>query len=353
MVRGFFSGRARNRNRRGFTLVELLVVIAIIGILIGLLLPAVQAAREAARRSQCANNLKQLGLGLQNYHDVFLTLPPTSFLGRANINGVVPVPLYPQLAYHHTWLTAILPFVEQKPLYDSVNFKLRAWGQPIVGTAVSAFLCPSDSGFRDPSQTYGIAVTHYLACEGYHWHPGPAVPNGNVAETRFKAGADYQGIFAGAQSTKMANITDGTSNTIAVGENYSAGYKPLSDGWWQMNTGVKRIAGGEGVFRSAFVFTSMGGIATSEWGRYNEVDDSGVKQAWVWFEKRGPVSYMPSWINAWGINTEWPSIGSIHPGIEQVTFADGSVRGIALSVSYRVWNDLCGMCDGSPTSGNY
>ena len=187
-ILGEVAMRRFHSSRTGFTLVELLVVIAIIGILIALLLPAVQAAREAARRSQCTNNLKQIGLALQNYHDTFKTFPPVSIFGQAGP--------YPQRAYHHTWCTAILPFMEQQPLYDSVDLRLPAWGaskQAIVGTVVPAFLCPSDLELgMDPSQTHGIAITNYVASEGYHWWPGAAVPNYSFAPN-----VDYQGVFAG------------------------------------------------------------------------------------------------------------------------------------------------------------
>ena len=261
---------SRRIGRSGFTLVELLVVIAIIGILVALLLPAIQAAREAARRTQCNNNLKQLGIALQNYHDTYQRFPPLAVFGKFGGPGSQP-PTVPSPAYNHTWCLMILPFMEQQALYDSVDKMLRVWDQPIRSTVVPAFLCPSDDGFGDnPAQTHGISVTHYVASEGYHWWPGPAVPN-----YPFAPGADFQGVFAGGQSTKMAGITDGTSMTIVVAESNSTGYKPLSDGWWKNGTGVKRLATGEAVFHSAFVFTGMGGTCC-ETSWFNKPDDSGV-----------------------------------------------------------------------------
>ena len=169
-----FYQRARRGKHGAFTLVELLVVIAIIGILIALLLPAVQAAREAARRSQCTNQMKQIGLALQNYHDVQKTFPPVAIFGRQGP--------FPQRSFHHTWLTAILPYLEQMPLYQSTNLRIPVLtpganpfgaaqavvGQAIVSTVVPTLLCPSDAGFRDPSRTWGIAITNYVASEGYH-----------------------------------------------------------------------------------------------------------------------------------------------------------------------------------------
>jgi prepilin-type N-terminal cleavage/methylation domain-containing protein len=150
------------RRRSGFTLIELLVVIAIIAVLIALLLPAVQAAREAARRAQCINNLKQIGLALQNYHDVFLCFP----FGK----GPDYMAIDPNAPVYARWSTQsqILPFLEQKPLFDSINFSLPpdvpdlggggmgdmmpAYTSPnsanstAVRVRISAFICPSDAG---------------------------------------------------------------------------------------------------------------------------------------------------------------------------------------------------------------
>jgi prepilin-type N-terminal cleavage/methylation domain-containing protein len=331
---------SRRVARTGFTLVELLVVIAIIGILVALLLPAIQAARESARRTQCTNNLKQIGIALQNYyHDTYLRFPPVAVFGKFGGPGLQP-PTVPAPAYHHTWCLMILPFMEQQSLYDSVDKMLRAWDQPIRSTVVPSLLCPSDDGFgEDPSRTHGIAVTHYVASEGYHWWPGAAVPNYS-----FAPGADFQGVFAGGQSTKMSSITDGTSTTIVVAESNSTGYKPLSDGWWKNGTGVKRLATSEAVFHSAFVFTGMGGTCC-ESGWFSKPDDSGTMPGWSWF-RAGPHSYMPSFILAWGLNTEWPATGSIHPGVELVVMADGSVHNLNTDVTYETWCKLNAMKDG-------
>src|SRR5438874_735696 len=126
------------RGPAGFTLVELLVVIAIIGVLVALLLPAVQAARESARRSQCQNNLKQLALASMNYEDTFKALPPGSS-GQYTVNGSAVTfsgawkdPQRNTPWGHYSWAAVILPFVEQKTIYDSLNFNLPAYANSIM-----------------------------------------------------------------------------------------------------------------------------------------------------------------------------------------------------------------------------
>ena len=332
--------------RRGFTLVELLVVIAIIGILIALLLPAVQAAREAARRSQCSNNLRQIGLALQNYHDTHKTFPPVAAYGVSDetyFPGLFE-PSGPEAALMHTWISLILPYMEQQPLWDQTDFTQQAWGQAIVGTVVPTLLCPSDDGYgANPSGTHGIAVTHYIASEGWHWWPGGVRPGG-------LPGKDYQNIFSGSNTTSIFRITDGTSNTLAVAENYSQSYKPLSDPWMTNGVGVKRNGPGEAVFRSAFVYTGGAGGVCCERGWYNEVDNSGAKSTWTWF-RAGPHSHSPSYICAWGLNSEWYGAGSIHPGVEQAVFVDGSVHGVLTTIDYPTWCALNAMGDGEAVSG--
>ena len=213
---------------RGFTLVELLVVIAIIGILVALLLPAVQAAREAARRMQCSNNCKQIGLALHNYHDVNKKFPKIIWgAPDISIGERAAAQLPPPLPFHHTWLTAILPYCEQQTIYDRVNFRLPAWGQPIVGTQVPMLRCPSDNTFTSVDETHGIATTAYAGCEGYHWWPRRCLDRGlrGVAWVGTKP-CDVAGLFAPSKKWRsLSSIKDGTSNTIIVAEKDTMGYK--------------------------------------------------------------------------------------------------------------------------------
>src|SRR5689334_3146917 len=146
-------------ERRGFTLIELLVVIAIIGVLIALLLPAVQAAREAARRAQCTNNLKQIALAVHNYADTH---------GRYPIaRGTRPARPYDITSrYNYSGFAQILPYLEQRPVYDAINFNLTVTIQDgnttVISSVVAAFLCPSENQ-KAPLETAG---TNYRFNEG-------------------------------------------------------------------------------------------------------------------------------------------------------------------------------------------
>ncbi|MCA9080052.1 MAG: DUF1559 domain-containing protein [Planctomycetaceae bacterium] len=199
-----------NRMRRpGFTLIELLVVIAIIAILIALLLPAVQQAREAARRSQCKNNLKQIGLALHNYHDTHNTFPP----GWINQNSSV--------SSNWGWQAYILPFADQAPLYNAIQPGAGSLGDALLVAGrlaemqkpLSVFRCPSDtapdlnSGHQlldaGGTNSHSVATSNYIATNG----------GGD-----WTSGAGLGGTFGQNSKTRFRDITDGTSNTIVVGE---------------------------------------------------------------------------------------------------------------------------------------
>jgi prepilin-type N-terminal cleavage/methylation domain-containing protein len=185
------------RKRSAFTLIELLVVIAIIAVLIALLLPAVQQAREAARRAQSSNNLKQLGLGLHNYHDTFRNFPAGTHPHKT---------LKPEKRL--SWMVDILPFVEQAPLYNMIDmeqgFDSEANAKVLKNRPVPVYLNPKGdpSGMKD-----GYSVTHYVGIAGL----------GKDAPTR-AAGDPKNGAFGYDRKTKMSDITDGTSNSIGIAE---------------------------------------------------------------------------------------------------------------------------------------
>ena len=204
-------------SRRAFTLVELLVVIAIIGMLVGLLLPAIQAAREAARRSQCSNNLKQMGLGLLNFYDARKQFP-SGYVGAAvYVDGATDT------KPGWGWATMILPFIEENSIYLQINRTLpiqdpnnksaaQLANQAAVQNLIKTYLCPSDltpnAAFAVPDasgNTVALAAPSSYAC----------TVGSDLSDTTGPVGA---GIFYRNSHTKMAEITDGMSKTIMVGE---------------------------------------------------------------------------------------------------------------------------------------
>ncbi|HEX5443343.1 MAG TPA: DUF1559 domain-containing protein, partial [Pirellulales bacterium] len=207
--------RHRRSASRGFTLVELLVVIAIIGILIALLLPAVQAARESARRTQCVNNLKQLGIAVQNFHDVNGLLP-TMYYQPVFKNASTPTNPWPGDQWRRwSFLVAILPYVEEKPRYDyfMMNYlgKQVPWNTdsgnaiPFNSAKIPKFLCPSDAQFE-------YAEQDRVGPTSYHANRGDYMVDNFWWECR--------GVFGmgGQMDLNFAAVTDGLSNTAAISE---------------------------------------------------------------------------------------------------------------------------------------
>ncbi|WDI43856.1 DUF1559 domain-containing protein [Bremerella sp. P1] len=201
------------RSRKsGFTLVELLVVIAIIGILIALLLPAVQQAREAARRMQCSNNLKQMGLACHNYMDISQgSFPPGSYYKLQSGQWD-----------SHGWAVAILPFIEQNALYDQYNFSLNplaAAHQDIRRTVVDGYICPSFNGAS--TNTSGSlfsdgALFTYQGIAGVYFNDSTLDQNlpGNAGHGMITS----NGVFRINGERRAADIVDGLSNTIMIGD---------------------------------------------------------------------------------------------------------------------------------------
>jgi prepilin-type N-terminal cleavage/methylation domain-containing protein/prepilin-type processing-associated H-X9-DG protein len=219
----------RSTARRGFTLVELLVVIAIIGMLIGLLLPAVQKIRETAARLKCGNNLKQIGLALQNYHDTLGSFPPGYIDANTSQYSTPDMDVGPGWG----WAAFLLPFLEQENVYNQINFKQTVGtgsNIAISQQSLAIFQCPSDpyylpvhvydSTFTNP--VYVLAHSDYVACNG--WEECFMGASGNppvgwgTDGLSGGIGAAGVGAFWRNSRTRIANVTDGLSNTIFVGE---------------------------------------------------------------------------------------------------------------------------------------
>jgi len=321
-------------HKRGFTLVELLVVIAIIGVLIALLLPAVQAAREAARRTQCANNLKQYGLGIHNYHDTFKQLPP------AGQNWAAP-----QIG----WQVRILPFTEQVPLYDQINWKsadVRTWPIPKPNNAnalawshqVPYSQCPDDtfeSILWDRAQTSycgNVGSQMTTSCDGATCEPW-LTPDVNYERQHGSANwgtstrkNDISGVFGRIcfDPINFGHVRDGTSNTIFVGEILGECHTD-KDGWWS--------------------YFSMGNADASTSAPINTLTTCVDSQV----EAQRRRYYKPECFNKCNWNFSW-GFRSYHPAGVNLLMGDGSVQFLNTEINYNIYQAYGGRNDGLPTS---
>jgi prepilin-type N-terminal cleavage/methylation domain-containing protein len=293
------------RRRGGFTLIELLVVIAIIGILIALLLPAVQKVREAANRTKCSNALKQIGLALHNYHD---------------INGVLPWGLTLHTPYtkpadyrwYWSWMAILLPYLEQQNLYDRAldyaqHRTYDPWfpqpGNPALAVPQAMYQCPSDDRSLVASKvihgwTITVAFTEFLGVTG-------TVMDAN------------DGLFFPESRIRFADITDGLSNTLMVGERPAS--KDLVYGWWFAGAG-----------QASHLYGYQNGSSDVVLG-VNEINTdadyhcpSGTAH---------PYHFGPGNLNN---NCDQFHFWSLHPGGAHFLLADGSTQFFAYSVSPNI-----------------
>jgi prepilin-type N-terminal cleavage/methylation domain-containing protein len=302
-------------RRRGFTLIELLVVIAIIAVLIALLLPAVQAAREAARRAQCVNNLKQLGIAMHNYHDTVGAFP-TSFWrntidqGQTVANGT----------NRHSWFSMILPYVEQTNIYNAMNFSVGVGGRinaTAAMTPLAMLMCPSDpaptiSQYDRVDQGVGINSNSgpklsYAGNFGDNhnddatWWTFPNLPfaRGNgFGETNTETGI----MCRSGGTVSIRDVTDGMSNTLAAGESLFE-----SNDWWTWPNPNGSTCG------TSCPICYM--AVTQHAGDANSPKDS------------------RNWRVGFGFR-------SMHPGIVNFLFCDGSTRAIKCSTNRIVYRAL-------------
>jgi prepilin-type N-terminal cleavage/methylation domain-containing protein/prepilin-type processing-associated H-X9-DG protein len=341
---------ARTSRRPGFTLIELLVVIAIIAVLIALLLPAVQAAREAARRAQCANNLKQLGLGLNNYESAVGSLPWGE--GRYGLNT------------SPSSLMLMLAQVEQVALYNSVNFSQlipnglwnsqNAFNKTVELTTVNTFICPSDVNRLGMASFYSFTA-----------NPGPTnyAANAGNASTSFQATTfDVSvGPFPGntAMCAKLKDIVDGTSNTIAFSEIVKGvgAYAGNLDTLTPSATPRQVSQAGTNVSQTDYnackvappVTTSAntGGFpfgATWWWGRSGQNRFSAV------MPPNGPSCDMH--VTSSDSDIEATTASSRHPGVVNCVMVDGSVRTVKSSVNPVTWWAIASMNGGEVVSSD-
>jgi prepilin-type N-terminal cleavage/methylation domain-containing protein len=326
-------------KRKAFTLVELLVVIAIIGILVGLLLPAVQAAREAARRMSCSNNMKQLGLALHNYHSANNRFP-YSVGGSGSIESGTAIPGATRIRNHRGWI-GTLPFLEQQNLHNTANLSLAtgsyvrsatagtivgplpgAAGNPndvVVSTVVPTFMCPSDP---NPTNYATTTSAQYSISPGTTTLQG-AFTNYDFAVRRTSSTSNTytsedmmtRRMFGLNNSSNFRDITDGTSNTIAVCETLRGVHDGVPQTW-----GYSKWVG-HGVDPAY----SLG------------INDL---RCCAWDAVPFGRPQTPSRLSAWSTS------GSMHTGGAQFTLGDGSVRFIAQTIELVTLQRLSYVGDG-------
>lgn len=367
---------SKPRTAKGFTLVELLVVIAIIGILIALLLPAIQAAREAARRSTCTNNLKQMGLAIMGYHDTFNRFP-ACFNTRGQNGELTNGQPTPKTALDGDvggWFLRMLPYMEQQQLYSQFRFDVDqqntnggGWPAPgvvnqklvpnpqayLVYTSIPTFLCPSVAGRKvtgNNPQGGDWAYCDYAVSVGPEPmnQPGqgalaPYIPRSPYPQNGWSGwfgdnpgwhgdgwdgnNAMSNGTFAlGNWAASTADITDGTSNTMAIGESpHWCNVYNHNNNWAHSHAGI---------------FGSMAPVNFPTC--LNEKQINGV----MYFDSWNP--WNPGWM---GDDQSTLGLKSKHPNGALVVYADGSTHFMPDAIDYETYQRLGSRRDGQ-TVGN-
>lgn len=305
------------RHQRAFTLIELLVVIAIIAVLIALLLPAVQAAREAARRTQCVNNLKQIGLAMHNYHTFAETFPP-GYVTRVDIKTET------ELGPGWGWATMTLGMYEQSPLYNAINFSIPitdVGSRTVRSIKLAMFLCPSNVPDTPALLTLksvpGVVLLTDLSPGQYVGCSGQFEVDDYVSQNN--------GIFYRNSKNGFREITDGTSNTLLIGERS----RNVADATWV------------GAVPGARTCTNV------NW-RIQECEPS---NSMIMFHT-GP-SPDRNWVDvpnykAAGADDSW----SLHPGVCNFAFCDGSVRTLKETINPKVFTALSTRAGGEVISSD-
>src|SRR5262245_12560399 len=353
----------RRRRIRAFTLIELLVVIAIIAVLVALLLPAVQQAREAARRTQCKNNMKQIGLALMNYESTFNRLPPASNVpwGRRGTDDAHMDYTGP---FGPNWAIAILPFIEQQALYD--NFNTNSFpgvfigvptgtppagvdgfdGRVLVGSTIPTYQCPSDANNQTfylnasvPGSVNGWARGNYGVTAGYEDYDhvaGGAVFASSKKQVAGANGLSSSPMMSSNYGAKIGEVRDGMSNTAMVGE-WRAGLSAIDPrGVWAMGfPGASIVNAGRGSYNPS-PNNMLGGLP-ADGG--DELQDGALYCS--------PANAaLGMGCTTSGTLMTSAMARSMHAGGVNMCFGDGSVRFIINQIDELNWCRLLSKADG-------
>jgi len=347
MIRLRQLGNTRYANTRGFTLVELLVVIAIIGILIALLLPAVQAAREAARRAQCQNNIRQVNIALQHYHEAWSIFPP----GSVWHTDEASVDTLDEDHLHESWIITTLPFMENQPLFDAFDLE-----KPISHTnnararkiEIPTLLCPTDGlnrrMFNGTAGTNSAGLGDQWARGNYAASAGLFKMEGDIADkfsNTWFTSPRTRGIMAANHSIGMAEIRDGSTNTILVAE--------IRSGYTEYDT------------RGTWAMAGAGASTLYDCGTLNGGYDAGPN-AISTDTTTGPdqIRNCSQLLAAFTINgldankmgcatgpNARQTARSMHVGGVHVGLADGTTHWINDNIDSNIWNNLICSADGN------
>ncbi|MDB5391492.1 MAG: hypothetical protein JWM11_7138 [Planctomycetaceae bacterium] len=323
----------RTVRKTAFTLIELLVVIAIIAVLIALLLPAVQQAREAARRSQCKNNLKQLGLALHNYHDTNLVFPPAMWWYGTNYVGGSSTQIG---SMGPSWVHSILPNLDQSALFNQTNFNVplnQGTNPQVINKSIPSLFCPSDPNATSANMyTDQTGFPMARGCYGASGYGG-----GYSTQLYTAVPASDRGLFGYGSRSRIADVSDGTSNSVAV---------------WEIRAG---ISGGDprGVWASGRVGGGMlanclnNGSNYGTTGDCNGINDrnNGGDDVWGTDGNMSSAASASDSMGAWNGGDGQAGPKSRHTGGVHALLADGSVRFISQNLNGNTHRSLIGIAD--------